>query len=431
MTQHAFVAACGLLAGAAAAAAAQIPAPREFRHQELIVTGYHEPSGYGSVELKPVPLEGAEETALTAMFRYRGRALAAPPAEVRVVIVSAASGAARYAAVKRVVFEPDGGGGGAAVTVPVTLRAVDSSTGRAREQLFLKVPSRDFLRVVSAGRAVVRLPGASAGARLALGETQLEALKDFASRMAPAAHAAAAARQGGALATTPLVERAGVYLSNQVERRAVQRGALVPPRYPAQLPVGVRDRRVVVVEFVVDSTGTPEAGTLLGHAARDSLFVQEIGAVLPRWRFTPAVKDGRPVRQTVVHTIPFDPGLTWLSVAVDTTGCGAPAGTFVTVRAYHPEDVERQARLVPAHAAAPDSLAAAAARIASAQRRRVEAVFVVDTVGRVAPCTMHVVATADPQLSALVLRTVPTWRFEPARLRGYKVPQLVEWKFDF
>ena len=419
--------AAALCLTAATAPRAQIPTPREFRHQEIIVTGYHEPSGYGSVELKPIPVEGAPETSLTTMFRYRGRALAAPPTEVRVVLASVAPGGGRYAAVKSVVFAPDGG---TPVSVPVTLRAVDSSTGRAREQVFLKMPARDFLRVVNARRVEVRLPGASSGGQLALGETQLEALKDFASRMAPAAHAAAAALQGGALATTPLVEREGVYLSNQVERRAVQRGVFMPPLYPAQIPIGARDRRVVVVEFVVDSTGVPEVGTLRGHAARDSLFVREIGAVLPRWRFTPALKDDRPVRQTVVHTILFDPGPTWLSVAVDTTGCGAAPGTLMTVKAYHPQDVERPARLVPAQAAAPESLAAAAARIEAA-RRQVETFFIVDTAGHVAPCTLYVIPSADPQLAELVRRALPTWRFEPARLKGYKVPQLVEWKFEF
>src|SRR5215216_5027011 len=91
----------------AVVARAQIPAPREFRHKELIVTGYHEPSGYGSVELKPIPVEGAPETSLTTMFRYKGRRLAAPPTEVRVVFVSTAPGGGRYAAVKTVVFAPD------------------------------------------------------------------------------------------------------------------------------------------------------------------------------------------------------------------------------------------------------------------------------------------------------------------------------------
>ena len=54
-----------------------------------------------------------------------------------------------------------------------------------------------------------------------------------------------------------------------------------------------------VIEFVVDSTGAPEAET--AHVLRTTTpdFAEAIVTTLPRFRYRPARKDGVPVRQIV------------------------------------------------------------------------------------------------------------------------------------
>ena len=53
------------------------------------------------------------------------------------------------------------------------------------------------------------------------------------------------------------------------------------------------------LEFVVDSTGRPESGTARVVRANDDKFGQAILATLSEWRFEPALREGKHVRQIV------------------------------------------------------------------------------------------------------------------------------------
>jgi hypothetical protein len=55
----------------------------------------------------------------------------------------------------------------------------------------------------------------------------------------------------------------------------------------------------VVLRFVVDYRGCPDLRTVRVVSATDSAFAGVVRQTLPRWRFEPARKDGRPVSQVL------------------------------------------------------------------------------------------------------------------------------------
>lgn len=66
---------------------------------------------------------------------------------------------------------------------------------------------------------------------------------------------------------------------------------------------GFRGGRVLA-RFVVDETGRVEPGTAEILASSDTSLTRAVWTVLPALRFTPAERDGRPVRQQV--SVPFE-----------------------------------------------------------------------------------------------------------------------------
>src|SRR5919202_3514306 len=90
------------------ATALPIPVARPFRHREEIRTAYHEASGYGSVELRPMRVSELPEVTLTALFSYRGRRLLAPPTDVSVGL-KATDARAHFARARTLTFTLDGG----------------------------------------------------------------------------------------------------------------------------------------------------------------------------------------------------------------------------------------------------------------------------------------------------------------------------------
>jgi TonB family protein len=261
----------------------------------------------------------------------------------------------------------------------------------------------------------------------ALGESQLEALRDLASRMTAAGHRAALSSPGGEVTVRTPTRRPGVYAATDVDRRATQRGALRRPPYPT-VPLSQRRQRAVVVEFVVDTAGMVDSSTVVGYAAEDSAFVAAVRAVIGDWRFAPAQRDGKVVPQVVVQSIPFDPGKPLPApVQVDTAGCApsdlADAGDGVFLEAQvdtmvipHEGNVSPKPPSVPA--------LQRAGGVVTVQ-------FVVDSRGEIVSCTLRVRQATDPRLEAAVRDAIATWRFEPAKLRGIAVSQLVERQFDF
>jgi protein TonB len=98
-----------------------------------------------------------------------------------------------------------------------------------------------------------------------------------------------------------------VFTGGQVEKQAMVMPDNPKPRYPSMLE-SARIGGRVLVQFVVDTTGRVDMGTLTVVDATDSLFARAVMRVLPAWRFYPARLDGHAVRQLVrmplVFTVP-------------------------------------------------------------------------------------------------------------------------------
>lgn len=92
------------------------------------------------------------------------------------------------------------------------------------------------------------------------------------------------------------------YLACQVDREAKPRG--MAPRLewtPARSEV--RDGACFRAEFqfVVDTLGIPEVATILDVGANSADFQQAARDAIPRLRYSPALRNGSPVRQFVSH----------------------------------------------------------------------------------------------------------------------------------
>jgi TonB family protein len=80
-------------------------------------------------------------------------------------------------------------------------------------------------------------------------------------------------------------------------------GSIPTPKFPAAL----REKRfdgMVVVEFMVDTTGAPIASTISVVQSNHAAFSDAVRAVVPRMRFVPAQSDGRPTTGRV--RVPFE-----------------------------------------------------------------------------------------------------------------------------
>jgi len=103
-----------------------------------------------------------------------------------------------------------------------------------------------------------------------------------------------------------LVNRRAVYSAEQVDRRAhldttrELNVAFPPPLFASQTP------GLVIAEFVVDTLGRVEVGTVGIISSTAQAFVDAVRAALPGASFVPAMKDGRPVRQIVQQPFEFD-----------------------------------------------------------------------------------------------------------------------------
>ena len=95
----------------------------------------------------------------------------------------------------------------------------------------------------------------------------------------------------------------GVLEERYVDRPPRMIGNPTPPAFPMQLREQGRGGRVAV-QFVIDTLGRAEMGSLRVVEASDPLFVQSVRAVLGRYRFTPGEVNGQRVRTLV--QLPFD-----------------------------------------------------------------------------------------------------------------------------
>jgi len=103
-----------------------------------------------------------------------------------------------------------------------------------------------------------------------------------------------------------LVARLAVYNADAVDRRArLDTTAALRLSFPPSL-YAARVVGLVIAEFVVDSAGRIENGTLGIISSTAPLFTDAVRVALESASYVPAIKDGRPVRQLVQQRFQFD-----------------------------------------------------------------------------------------------------------------------------
>ena len=94
------------------------------------------------------------------------------------------------------------------------------------------------------------------------------------------------------------------YFEFQVEKPVVPAPGSVSPRYPDMLrQAGVEGE--VLAQFVVDTTGKAEPGSLKILKSSHDMFVQSVKNALPQMKFIPAEVGGKKVKQLVQQPFTF------------------------------------------------------------------------------------------------------------------------------
>jgi len=106
-------------------------------------------------------------------------------------------------------------------------------------------------------------------------------------------------KEGGAV-----VQSDQPYFEFQVEKPVVPAPGSTQPRYPDMLrQAGVEGE--VLAQFVVDTTGKAEPGSLKILKSSHDMFVQSVKNALPQMKFIPAEVGGRKVKQLVQQPFTF------------------------------------------------------------------------------------------------------------------------------
>jgi protein TonB len=94
------------------------------------------------------------------------------------------------------------------------------------------------------------------------------------------------------------------YFEFQVEKPVVPAPGSISPRYPDMLrQAGVEGE--VLAQFVVDTTGKAEPGSLKILKSSHDMFIQSVKNALPQMKFIPAEVGGRKVKQLVQQPFTF------------------------------------------------------------------------------------------------------------------------------
>ncbi len=106
-----------------------------------------------------------------------------------------------------------------------------------------------------------------------------------------------------------LVTALAVYTADQVDQPAALGGlhqlqVAYPPALFASGTGGT-----VIAEFVVDTAGRVEAGTLAIVSSGHTLFSEAVSEAMEGATYSPAIKGGKPVRQIVYQSVTFPSGL--------------------------------------------------------------------------------------------------------------------------
>ena len=102
----------------------------------------------------------------------------------------------------------------------------------------------------------------------------------------------------------PIPSADSVYSILNVEEIAVRSEGSAAPIYPPELiQKGIEG--AVLTNFVIDTTGRADTATITILQAAHPLFVQSVRTAIPGMRFSPAMVQGRKVRQVVEQRFQF------------------------------------------------------------------------------------------------------------------------------
>ena len=231
----------------------------------------------------------------------------------------------------------------------------------------------------------------------------------------------------------------------QVDTPAAVASGSVFPRYPAaQRAAGVAG--TVLAQFVVNADGTIDTASFKVLRSTHADFSLAVRGALNTIRFTAARKGGTAVKQVVQQPFAFETtdseGISMAtrrpeavtsqrpSEIVSASAVQTPAqineATFAR-KPYFEFQVDQPARVRPGAVGPRYPLSL---RDASVQGQ-VLVQFVVDTAGRVDLSTVKVLKSDHELFSDAVNTALTDMQFEPAKLRGGRVMQLVQMPFQF
>jgi TonB family protein len=95
-----------------------------------------------------------------------------------------------------------------------------------------------------------------------------------------------------------------VFVETEVDHPVERDPSSAAPQYPPFLEQQ-RIEGAVVVQYVVDTTGSADSATLVVNETTNPAFAESVRAALPRMRFQPAEFKGRRVRQLVRQEFKF------------------------------------------------------------------------------------------------------------------------------
>ena len=265
-------------------------------HRETIVHAYHEASGFGNVELRPMKVVESPELGLTLMAVFPGRRMTAPPKWVSVGLRSRGT-TARFRENAVLSFVANG------VRVPAgaMFRVAAARDSTLEETLALRIPLATFRKFATAQTLTVRVDTIS----FDVAQEQLAAVRDFAERLTPAGWARADAIVDAVSRRQGFTLRKDWYEHSEVDTPARPLQVDGDIAFPM---TALPERRVVTFEYVIDTLGVPDLTTFRGtHPERDAPFLDALRRSLEHWRFVPAEKAGRPVRQMMRQAKTFEP----------------------------------------------------------------------------------------------------------------------------
>jgi TonB family protein len=102
----------------------------------------------------------------------------------------------------------------------------------------------------------------------------------------------------------PIPSADSVYSILNVEESAVRSEASAAPIYPPEL-IAKGVEGAVVTTFVIDTTGRADTTTIEVFQSSHPLFVESVRTAIPGMRFSPAMVQGRRVRQVVEQRFQF------------------------------------------------------------------------------------------------------------------------------